>query len=175
MFGPAWQTWTSLSIQVPPAFSMSVFRLGQEVSVRSRMRPALTRTEPWQITAAGLPAAKCRRTKLTASGTVRRKVAVGDAAGDHKRVVVARVGVAEGAVDWEGVALVEVVERVDLARLGGDELGRAPGFVDCLPRGGQLCLLYALVRGEKRDPHAPVARLRSLPVNSRWMMALIAG
>jgi L-ascorbate metabolism protein UlaG (beta-lactamase superfamily) len=40
VFGPAWQTWTSLSTQVPPAFSMSVRRLGQDVSVRPRTRSA---------------------------------------------------------------------------------------------------------------------------------------
>ena len=35
-FGPCVQTWTSVSTQVPPAFWMSVRRLGQEVSVRPR-------------------------------------------------------------------------------------------------------------------------------------------
>jgi hypothetical protein len=44
-----------------------------------------------------------------------------------------------------------VVERLDLAGLGGDQLGRAARVLDRLPRFGQLDLLDALVGDEERD------------------------
>ena len=47
---------TSWSTQVPPAFRMSVWRLGHEVIVRPRATSASTRIHgAWQIAAIGLP------------------------------------------------------------------------------------------------------------------------
>lgn len=81
-------------------------------------------------------------------------VAVGDAARDHERVVVDVIDVAERVVGRECPALVEVVERLDVASCGSDELGHAAGLGDRLPRSRQLRLLHALVRGEEGDPQA---------------------
>jgi single-stranded DNA-binding protein len=69
-----WSTWTSSSTQVPPAFSMSVRMLGQEVKVRPLTTPASTSVHaPWQMDATGLPVSKNERTKRTASRLVRRE------------------------------------------------------------------------------------------------------
>ena len=72
VFGPDSQTWTSVSVQLPPAFLMSVFRLGQDVSVRPRTRSASTAIHgPWQMIAAGLRASNIRCVNRTAPGAMR--------------------------------------------------------------------------------------------------------
>ena len=81
-------------------------------------------------------------------------VGVRDPARQHQAVVVAGVGVGRGDVDLEGVALVEVVERLDLAGLGRDQVGLGARRLDRLARLGQLDLLDALVGDEERDPLA---------------------
>ena len=79
-----------------------------------------------------------------------QEVGVGDAAGQHQAVVARGVGRRRGVVDRERVALVEVVEALDVAGLERDQLRRAAGVLDGLPRIGQLHLLHA-VGGEERD------------------------
>ncbi len=123
------------------------------------MRPSTTSASisvhgAWQIAPTGLPASKKARTNSTALGLGAQVVGVRDAAGQHQAVVVAGVGVGDDHVDGERVALVEVVERLDLARLGRDQVGLGAGVLDRLARLGQLDLLDALVRDEERDPLA---------------------
>ena len=79
-----------------------------------------------------------------------QEVGVGDAARQHEPVVARGVGLLDGVVDRERVALVEVVEALDVAGLERDQLRRAAGLLDGLPRLGQLHLLDA-VGGEERD------------------------
>src|SRR3954447_5006982 len=81
-----------------------------------------------------------------------QEVRVGDAARQNERVVLVGLGVGDLAVDVERVALVEVVEALDLAALERDQLGLAALGLDRLPRLGELNLLDALVRHEERDP-----------------------
>src|SRR5690348_4397801 len=65
-------TTTSSSTQVPPALRTSVWRLGQEVSVRPRTTSASTSDQiAWQMAATGLPDATKERTKSTASEYIR--------------------------------------------------------------------------------------------------------
>ena len=82
------------------------------------------------------------------------RVGVGDAARQYQPVVVVRVGRGGGAVDGEAVGRFEVMERLGLAGLRRDELGRAAGGFDGLPRLGELGLLDALVRHDERDAAA---------------------
>ena len=103
-----------------------------------------------------------------------QEVGVGDAARQHEAVVVGRVGVGDRAVDRERVGLVEVVEGLDLARLGGEQLGLAALALDRLPRLGQLDLLDALGGDEERDPlalklvgHGGSSSVRGFPVAYR--------
>ena len=53
-------------------------------------------------------------------------VGVGHAAGQHQGVVVVGVGVREGLIDGIGRALVEMIERLDLAAFGAISFGVAP-------------------------------------------------
>ena len=55
-----------------------------------------------------------------------QEVGIGDAARQDQAVVVARVRVLDRLVDGERVGLVEVVERLHLAILDGQQLGRPP-------------------------------------------------
>ena len=77
----------------------------------------------WQIAATGLPASKNAFTNATASGVGAQEVGVGDPAGQHERVVVRRRGRAT-CVHVVGVALVQVVERLDRPGFQRDQLGR---------------------------------------------------
>ena len=126
--------------------------------MRSLTAPASTRIHgPWQITATGARPASSR-TKRHRVGVGADGVGVGDAAGQDQAVVVAGVRGGGGAVDGEAVGRIEVPERLDLAVLGGDQLGSAAGLLDRLPRLGELGLLDALVRDDERD--ASVLELR---------------
>jgi hypothetical protein len=49
------------------------------------------------------------------------------------------------------VLFVEMVERLNLARLGSDQVGRRAGLLDRFARRGQLDLLDALLRDQERD------------------------
>src|SRR6185437_15418516 len=55
---------------------------------------------------------------------------------------------------------------------GCDELRRAAGVLDRLPRSGELYLLHALVRGEEGDPRAlQFACHREMPPSARQQSA----
>jgi len=69
----------------------------------------------------------------------------------HEAVVVGRVGVGHGLLGGEPLALVEVVERLDLTGLGSEELDLRPGLLDGLERLGELDLLDAFVGHQERD------------------------
>jgi hypothetical protein len=60
-------------------------------------------------------------------------VGVGDAAREHERHVVGRVGVTDRGGGVEGVGPVEVVEGLDGLGLGCEQLRRAPRRLDRLP------------------------------------------
>jgi hypothetical protein len=77
-------------------------------------------------------------------------VRVGDPAGQDQPVVVVGAGRRDGLVDREGVALVEVVEALDLARLQRHQVGGGPGLLDRLAGFGVFDLLDA-VGGQERD------------------------
>ena len=120
------------------------------------MRPSTTSASisvqgPWQITPTGLPASKKSRTNCDRLRVGAQVVGVGDAAGQHEAVEVVRLGVADGAVRREGLALVEVVEGLHVARFGGEQLGLGAGRLDRLARLGQLDFLDPLVGGEEGD------------------------
>jgi hypothetical protein len=83
-----------------------------------------------------------------------QEVGVGHAAGEHEPRVVGGVALVHRVIDRERVGLVEVVEGLDLARVGRDQLGRATRVLDRLPGLGQLDLLDALGGDEERDPLA---------------------
>ena len=78
-------------------------------------------------------------------------VGVGDTAGEHEPVVVVDRRVGDGPVDGDRVGVVEMVERLDVARLGGQDLGLPTGRLDRLARLGQLDGLDPLVGHEKGD------------------------
>jgi hypothetical protein len=121
-FGPALQTCTSVSTQVPPALLISVCRLGHEVRVRPRTRSASTSVHgPWQMTAAGFARLEHRPGELHGRGHSAQLVRAGHAAGQDQPVVAGRVGVVDGLVHREGVALVQVVERLSLPGLRREE------------------------------------------------------
>jgi hypothetical protein len=72
VLGPLVQTTTVSSTHSPPAFFMSVFKLGHDVSLRPFKTSASTRDHgPWQMTAAGFPLSKKSRTNWTAASSVR--------------------------------------------------------------------------------------------------------
>jgi hypothetical protein len=72
-------------------------------------------------------------------------VGVGDAAREHQRVVVLGARVADGAVDRKAIGLVEVVERLCLTGLRGEQLDDRASLLERLARLGQLDLLDAFV------------------------------
>jgi hypothetical protein len=80
-----------------------------------------------------------------------QEVGVRDPTRQHQAGVVRGVGLVHGVVDGEGVGLVEVVEGLDLARLGRDQLGAAARLLDRLPGLGELHLLDALGGDEECD------------------------
>ena len=65
-------------------------------------------------------------------------VGVGDAAGQHQRVVVVDGDVGHPAVDPLGAGLVEVLEQLHLALVGGEQLGGVAGVDGGLPGLGEL-------------------------------------
>jgi hypothetical protein len=79
-------------------------------------------------------------------------VGVGDPARQDERVVVTDVGVADGAVGREGLGLVEVVEGLDLAGFGGEQVGFGAGCLDSPQRLGQLDFLDPFVGHQECDP-----------------------
>jgi hypothetical protein len=80
-----------------------------------------------------------------------QEVGVGDAARQDKGVVVARIRLGHRAIDRERVRLVEMVEGLDLAVVGREQLRRAAGLLDRLPRLRELYLLGALRSDDERD------------------------
>src|SRR4051812_19646089 len=99
-----------------------------------------------------------------------QEVAVRDAARDEQAVVVVDAHVGDRLVDRELVAVVEVVEGLDLAGVEADELGARAGLLERLARLGQLDLLDA-VGGEDRDLLAvQLAHVGSFPFgcSSAW-------
>jgi hypothetical protein len=78
-------------------------------------------------------------------------VRVGDSAREDEPIVFARVGLADRPLGVEDVALVEVVEGLDLPRFGRQQLGFGPRLADGLERLGELDLLDPLVRHQKGD------------------------
>jgi hypothetical protein len=82
-------------------------------------------------------------------------VRVGDPAGEDEPVVFARVGVADDPVDPEFVALVEVVEGLDLTALWSQQVGVRTRLAHRAERLGELDLLDALVGGQEGDLLSP--------------------
>src|SRR3954447_5559308 len=76
-------------------------------------------------------------------------VGVSDTTREHEPIEVSGRHVLDGRVDLEGVALVEMVERLDLSALQRNQLRRRAGFLDRFPRFGQLNLLGAFVAAQK--------------------------
>ena len=95
-----------------------------------------------------------RPDELHGRGDRPQLIGVGYAAGQYQRVVVCGIGVTDGPVHGEEVCLVQVVERLGLARFGREEFGGPPGVLDRLPWLGELDLLHALVGGQERYPAA---------------------
>jgi hypothetical protein len=73
-----------------------------------------------------------------------QEVGVGDASRQYQPVVVGDADIGDDPVHRERVRLVEVVERLDLTRVRGDQLRRPAGVPYRLPRLGQLDLLHTL-------------------------------
>ncbi len=71
-------------------------------------------------------------------------VRIGDAARQHQGVVVAGLDLAEDPVDPDLVAGRQVVEALDLALLGRDDLDFGAGLLQSLHRLGELDLLEAV-------------------------------
>ena len=78
-------------------------------------------------------------------------VGVGHAAREHEPDEVVRVRVGDRDGGLEDVLLVEMVERLHVARFRGDEHGCALGLLHRLPRVGELDLLDAFVGDEEGD------------------------
>ena len=78
-------------------------------------------------------------------------VRVGDAAGQDEAVELLGLDLADGARRLVGLALVEVVEGLDVAGLRGEQLGLRARRLDRLARRGQLDFLDALVGGQEGD------------------------
>jgi hypothetical protein len=83
-------------------------------------------------------------------GVGAQRVGVGDPAGQHQAVVVVGAGLRDGLVDREGVALVEVVEALDVVGLERQQVGGGTGLLDRLAGLGVFDLLNA-VGGQERD------------------------
>ena len=120
--------------------------------MRSRTAPASTSVHgPWQIAPIGLPDAKNARTKRDGVLVLAQVVRVDGAAREQQPVVVLRRGVADGLVDREPVAAVDVVVHgLDLAALQRQQLDLGAGLAHRLARSLELDLLDA-VGGEDRD------------------------
>src|SRR5215208_3552270 len=73
-----------------------------------------------------------------------QEVGVGYASRQHQPVVGGGADLGYYPVHREPVSLVEVVERLDLTRVRGDQLRRPAGIPHSIPRLGQLDLLHAL-------------------------------
>ena len=107
-----------------------------------RVRPSTTAASisvhgAWQIAPDGLAHLEERADELDRLGLRAQVVRVGHAARQHQPVVVGRVRVRDDHVDREGVRLVEVVERLDLARFGRDQVGLGAGVLERLARLGR--------------------------------------
>ena len=112
----------------------SVCRLGHDVSRAAATTSASISVQgAWQIAATGLPDSTNWRTNATASSSVRSASGLATPPGSTSAVVVGDVGARHGQVDVEGVALVEVVERLHRAVLRRRARGVAAGLLDGLP------------------------------------------
>jgi hypothetical protein len=80
-----------------------------------------------------------------------QEVTVRDSPGNHHRVELEMVGVGEGAVHRERVALVEVVEGLDLIVFRSEQIDLGAGLVQRIARAGELDFLDPLVGDEDRD------------------------
>ena len=78
-----------------------------------------------------------------------QQVGVGHAAGQHERVIVGRVGIGDGLLCGDLVALVEVVPHLDLALLERDDLGLGARLLDRFERLSHLDLLGAFREQER--------------------------
>ena len=146
-----WSTWTSSSTQVAPALRRSVCSDGHDVSVRPLRTSASTSVHgPWQITPSGFLDADEVAHEGDGVLVGAQEVGIRDAAGQDEPVVVVDVGVGDRLVGGEGLALVEVVEALEVARLEREQLDGGALGLDGLARLGQLDLLDAL-GGEDRD------------------------
>ena len=119
------------------------------------------------------PASKKRGRSATASVVGAQEVGVGDAAGQQQPVVVVGVGVGDRLVDRERVALVEVVEGLDLARLERQQLDRRARRPRRALRGSvsSTCSTPSVARGSRsscrpacRHVGAPSSLVASAPV-----------
>ena len=152
--GPSVHTRTSSSTQGPPAFWMSVCEarpageraVADDVGFDERPRTVADHCDRL---------AGCRRSRARTrppSASVRSRSGLATPPGSTSASYVVARRVRDRVVDGEGVGLVEVVERLHLARLRATtRRGVPPASFDRLPRFGQLDLLDALVRDQERD------------------------
>ena len=115
-------TTTSSSTQVAPAFFRSVWIVGYEVSLRPATTSASINVQgAWQIAAMGLPESKTVRTNCKAHSLRRKLVGIHQAAGEHRRVELVRLGFRQGNVDGELVAPLGEFPTFDLAFFGRND------------------------------------------------------
>ena len=131
---------------------MSVFRLGQDVE-RAALEHVSLDERPRRVAdrGDGLAGGDEVTDQAHRPFVHPQSVGVGDAAGEDERVEVVDAHVTDDLVDRARVALVEVVEHLDLAALRRDEHGLVPGVGDGGPRLGELDLLDALGGDEECD------------------------
>jgi hypothetical protein len=78
-------------------------------------------------------------------------VGVGDSARKDQAVVITGIDLVNRPIGIEGVALVQMVEGLDLALLRSNEVDLCAGVSNGAQRLGELDLLDALVRDQKRN------------------------
>jgi len=76
-------------------------------------------------------------------------IRVGHASGKHQCLIVVDLRLLNGSADRERFGLVQMVEGLHSARLGGEQHRRESGVHDGLPGTGQFNPLDALDRGEE--------------------------
>ena len=101
---------------------MSVRTLGHEVSVRPRTVGLDERPGAVADHADRLAGREDRLDEAQRVGVGSQRIGVRDAAGQHEPVVVVGIGVRDDDVDGEAVALVEMVEGLDLTGLCAEQV-----------------------------------------------------
>ena len=114
----------------------------------------------------GLPAATKSRTNCTASASSRSASGLATPTRQDESVVFVDRRIGDGDVDVERLGPVEVVERLGLPGLRGQQPGGRAGLGHGLPGLGQLDLLDALARDEEGDG-------LSVEIMCHWNAALL--